>query len=100
MPRPGVRHQHVDVVDPHRRVLTLVTLGAYSDPPIGAIKVAMKQLGVPISPTVRGPALPATDEEGVESVLEALGLTPGMPDVPLATDDAIAAGSSDQRLGR
>ena len=32
--------------------------------------------------------------------VEALGLTPGMPDVPLATDDAIAAGSSDQRLGR
>ena len=59
----------------HRQVLTLVTLGAYSDPPIGAIKVAMKQLGVPISPTVRGPALPATDEEGVESVLDALGLT-------------------------
>ena len=59
----------------HRQVLTLVTLGAYSDPPIGAIKVAMKKLGVPISPTVRGPALPATDEEGVESVLEALGLT-------------------------
>ena len=58
----------------HRQVLTLVTLGAYSDPPIGAIKVAMKKLGVPISPTVRGPALPATDEEGVESVLEALGL--------------------------
>src|SRR5215212_9625384 len=59
----------------HRQILTLVTLGAYSDPPIGAIKLAMKQLGVPISPTVRGPALPATDEEGVESVLEALGLT-------------------------
>jgi 4-hydroxy-tetrahydrodipicolinate synthase len=59
----------------HRQVLTLVTLGAYSDPPIGAIKVAMKQLGVPISPTVRGPALPATDAEGVKSVLEALGLT-------------------------
>jgi dihydrodipicolinate synthase/N-acetylneuraminate lyase len=52
-----------------------VTLGAYSDPPIGAIKVAMKKLGVPISPTVSGPALPATDEEGVGSVLEALGLT-------------------------
>ncbi len=32
--------------------------------------------------------------------VEALGLTPGMPDVPLATDDAIAAGSPDQRLGR
>src|SRR4030095_4896491 len=29
--------------------------------------------------------------------VEALGLTPGMPDVPLATDDAIAAGSLVQR---
>src|SRR5215212_8528249 len=59
----------------HRRVLFLLTLGAHSDPPMGAIKLAMRRLGVPISPTVRGPALPATDEEGVESVLEALGLT-------------------------
>jgi len=32
--------------------------------------------------------------------VEALGLMSGMPDVPLATDDAIAAGWSDQRLGR
>jgi dihydrodipicolinate synthase/N-acetylneuraminate lyase len=59
----------------HRRVLTLVTLGAYSDPAMGAIKLAMRKLGVPISPTVRGPALPATDEEGVEAVLEEVGLT-------------------------
>jgi 2-dehydro-3-deoxy-D-pentonate aldolase len=58
----------------HRRVLSLLTLGAYSDPPIGAIKVAMNQLGVPISPTVRGPALPATDEQGVEDVLRDTGL--------------------------
>jgi 4-hydroxy-tetrahydrodipicolinate synthase len=58
----------------HRRVLTLVTLGAYSDPPIGAIKVAMSKLGVPISPTVRGPALPATDEEAIEAVLRDVGL--------------------------
>jgi dihydrodipicolinate synthase/N-acetylneuraminate lyase len=58
----------------HRRVLSLTTLGAYSDPPIGAIKVAMKQLGVPISPTVRGPALPATDEQGIEAVLKDVGL--------------------------
>jgi 2-dehydro-3-deoxy-D-pentonate aldolase len=59
----------------HRQVLTLVTLGAYSDPAMGAIKLAMRKLGVPISPTVRGPALPATDEEGVEAVLEEVGLT-------------------------
>jgi len=60
----------------HRRVLTLVTLGAYSDPAMGAIKLAMKKLGVPISPTVRGPALPATDEEDIETVLRDVGLLP------------------------
>jgi dipeptidyl aminopeptidase/acylaminoacyl peptidase len=32
--------------------------------------------------------------------LEALALSPGKPDAPLATDDATAAGSPDQRLGR
>ena len=32
--------------------------------------------------------------------VEALGLSPGKPDVPLATDGAIAARSPDQRLGR
>src|SRR3712207_2915573 len=58
----------------HRRVLTLTTLGAYSDPPIGAIKVAMNRLGAPISPAVRGPALPATDEKAVEGVLREVGL--------------------------
>src|SRR5215210_977378 len=58
----------------HRRVLTLVTLGTHNDPAIGAIKLAMKKLGVPISPTVRGPALPATDEEGIEAVLRETGL--------------------------
>jgi dihydrodipicolinate synthase/N-acetylneuraminate lyase len=58
----------------HRRILSLLTLGAYSDPPIGAIKLAMKKLGVPISPTVRGPALPATDEQAIESVLIDVGL--------------------------
>jgi 2-dehydro-3-deoxy-D-pentonate aldolase len=58
----------------HRRVLSLLTLGAYSDPPIGAIKAAMNKLGVPISPTVRGPALPATDEESIEAVLKDVGL--------------------------
>jgi 4-hydroxy-tetrahydrodipicolinate synthase len=58
----------------HRRVLSLLALGAYSDPPIGAIKVAMKMLGIPISPTVRGPALPATDEKSIEAVLKEAGL--------------------------
>ncbi len=60
----------------HRRVLSLVTLGAHSDPPTSAIKLAMKKLGVPISPTVRGPALPVPDEahEKIEGVLRDVGL--------------------------
>jgi 4-hydroxy-tetrahydrodipicolinate synthase len=60
----------------HRRILFLVTLGAYSDPAIGAIKLAMNKLGVPISPTVRGPALPVPEEahEKVETVLRDVGL--------------------------
>jgi 2-dehydro-3-deoxy-D-pentonate aldolase len=60
----------------HRRVLSLVTLGGYSDPPISAIKLAMNKLGVPISPAVRGPALPIREEahEKVESVLREAGL--------------------------
>ena len=60
----------------HRRVLSLVTLGGYSDPPISAIKLAMNKLGVPISPAVRGPALPIRVEahEKVGSVLREAGL--------------------------
>jgi 4-hydroxy-tetrahydrodipicolinate synthase len=60
----------------HRRVLTLVTLGAYSDPPISAIKLAMNKLGVPISPAVRGPALPVLEEahKKIEGVLREAGL--------------------------
>jgi 2-dehydro-3-deoxy-D-pentonate aldolase len=60
----------------HRCVLSLVTLGGYSDPPISAIKLAMNKLGVPISPVVRGPALPIREEahEKVESVLREVGL--------------------------
>ena len=60
----------------HRRVLSLLTLGAHSDPPMGAIKLAMKMLGVPISSAVRGPALPAPPEaeEHVRAALEEAGL--------------------------
>jgi dihydrodipicolinate synthase/N-acetylneuraminate lyase len=60
----------------HRRVLSLVTLGAYGDPPISAIKLAMNKLGVPISPTVCGPALPVPKEahENVEGVLREVGM--------------------------
>jgi 2-dehydro-3-deoxy-D-pentonate aldolase len=46
----------------HRRVLSLMALGSLSDTSLGAIKLAMNVLGVPISPTVRGPALPASEE--------------------------------------
>src|SRR5215210_102353 len=55
----------------HRRVLSLMALGSFSDTPLGAIKLAMNVLGVPISPTVRGPALPAPEEARgkVEAVL-------------------------------
>jgi len=60
----------------HRRVLSLVTLGVYSDPPISAIKLAMQILGVPISPAVRGPALPVSQEahENIEDILRDAGL--------------------------
>ena len=53
-----------------------MTLGAHSDPPISATKLAMKKRGVPISPTVRGPALPVPDEahEKIEGVLRDVGL--------------------------
>jgi dihydrodipicolinate synthase/N-acetylneuraminate lyase len=56
--------------------LKLVTLGAHSDPAISAIKLAMNKLGVPISPTVRGPAIPIPQEahEKVEGVLRDVGL--------------------------
>lgn len=60
----------------HRRVLSLVTLGVYSNPPISAIKLAMNKLGVPISPAVRGPALRVPEEahEKIEGVLREAGL--------------------------
>ena len=60
----------------HRRVLSLVTLGAHSDPAIGSVKLAMNILGVPITPAVRGPALPAPPEarEKIEGVLRDTGL--------------------------
>lgn len=62
--------------DLHRRVLRLMDLGALSDPPIGAIKVAMGKLGVEISPHVRGPATPAPPESdaGITEILRETGL--------------------------
>jgi dihydrodipicolinate synthase/N-acetylneuraminate lyase len=49
-----------------------------SDPGRGVTKLAMKKLGVPVSPAVRRPALPAPEEsEGkMEAVLETTGLLP------------------------
>jgi 2-dehydro-3-deoxy-D-pentonate aldolase len=60
----------------HRRVLSLMSLVSLSDTPLGAIKLAMNVLGVPISPNVRGPALPASNEARgkVEDVLREVGL--------------------------
>ena len=60
----------------HRQVLSLMTLGSLSDTPLGAIKLAMNVLGVHISPNVRGPALPASEEARgkVEDVLREVGL--------------------------
>lgn len=60
----------------HRRVLSLMRLADLSDPPIGAFKAAMSELGFPISPIVRGPALPLPQgsEEDMRRVLGECGL--------------------------
>ena len=61
----------------HRRVLSLMTLGSFSDTPLGAIKLAMNALGVPISPAVRGPVLRAPEEarKGIENALRQTDLS-------------------------
>lgn len=60
----------------HRRVLSLLRIGGFSDTPLGAVKLAMNILGVPISPTVRAPALSAPDDAraDIEAVLKEAGL--------------------------
>ena len=62
----------------HRCILPLMSIYTLSDPGLGAAKLAMKKLGVPLSPTVRGPALPAPpdSEETIEATIEAAGLLP------------------------
>jgi 2-dehydro-3-deoxy-D-pentonate aldolase len=62
----------------HRRILPLMAIYTLSDPGLGTAKLAMKKLGVPLSPTVRGPALPAPpdSEEAIEVTLEGAGLLP------------------------
>jgi hypothetical protein len=61
-----------EAAERHRRVLSLLALGGLGDTPLGAIKLAMNVLGVPISPTVRGPALNLGEgaREEVEAILK------------------------------
>jgi 2-dehydro-3-deoxy-D-pentonate aldolase len=67
-----------EAAERHRRVLSLLALGGLGDTPLGAIKLAMNVLGVPISPTVRGPALAlgAGGREDVEAILDGAGVGP------------------------
>ncbi len=60
----------------HRRVLSLMALASLGDTPLGAVKLAMNVLGVPVSPTVRGPALtlPEQMRGEVEAVLREAGV--------------------------
>jgi 4-hydroxy-tetrahydrodipicolinate synthase len=62
----------------HRRVLHLMAIYVLSDPGLGATKLAMKKLGIPIFPSVRGPALPVPpeSEEAIGAALEAARLLP------------------------
>ena len=62
----------------HRRALSLMAFGTHNDPPIGAVNLAIKKLGVSISPMVLRPALsaPPKAEEVVEAVLQEAGLLP------------------------
>ena len=55
-----------------------MTIYALSDPGVRTAKLAMKKLGVPLSPTVCGPALPAPpdSEEAIDAALKAAGLLP------------------------
>ena len=65
-----------EAADRHRRVLALLGLAKLSDPVPGAVKAAMQRLGVGISPSVRGPALPLPPEsyEEMDGILESAGL--------------------------
>jgi 4-hydroxy-tetrahydrodipicolinate synthase len=67
-----------EAAEMHRRVLSLLALGGLGDTPLGAVKLAMNVLGVPISPTVRGPAttLDENAREKVEAILEDSGVSP------------------------
>ena len=62
----------------HRRVIHLMAMYALSDPGLSTTKLAVKKLGIPISPSVRGPALPVSpeSEEAIDAALEAAGLLP------------------------
>ena len=66
----------VKATELHRRILPLMAIYTLSDPGLGAAKLAMKKLGIPLSPTVRGPALsaPPESDKAIEATLEAAGL--------------------------
>jgi 4-hydroxy-tetrahydrodipicolinate synthase len=69
---------HGTAAELHRRALALMPLYALSDPGIGAVKLAMHRLGVPVESVVRGPALPPPPEatEAVDAALKEAGLLP------------------------
>ncbi len=62
----------------HRRILPLVAISTLGDPGLSSVELAIKKLGFPLSPTMRGPALPTPPnyEEAIETTLEAAGLLP------------------------
>ena len=55
-----------------------MTIYALSDPGVSAAKLAMKKLGVPLSPAMCGLALyaPPSSEKTIDTALEAAGLLP------------------------
>ena len=62
----------------HRRILPVVAIFTLGSPGLSSMKLAMKKLGFPLSPTMRSPALPTPPnyEEAIETTLKAAGLLP------------------------
>jgi 2-dehydro-3-deoxy-D-pentonate aldolase len=67
----------------HRRILPLVAIFTLGSPGLSSMKLAMKKLGFPLSPTMRGPTMrspalptPPNYEEAIETTLKAAGLLP------------------------
>ena len=67
-----------NVPELHRRIPPLVAVYTLGDPGLDATKLATKEFGFPLSPTVRNPALPTPpdSEKPIEKVFEAAGLLP------------------------